>query len=374
METVLKYHSNKIKINISNINSWNDLIKEIKSILKIEPQKEIDVYVLPENTYLKESNFEELFLNKKKSIKGLSVIDVIDLEEKIKNLGLGNDIVPVNKIQDNEDSFENSESIILNKNQIFDNKCNLCKHSFNNSKFGCLLCPNYFLCSICEEKHPHPMIKYKSNNLSDNLNKIIAIYSYSDKKNYHELVKKKLGLKEISTVQLRTNIASNSFSMGSNQERHLNLLIKNNNKFSIPQKSLSVLILYQYDLNITIKDEILFNDITAGNEVLIPIYIRSNEKNLAQNYVLKIEVVSNNMEIISQPIEIKIRIKDDIEDDELNKQFSEYPSIILLPKDKKKKLQYIIKEKLSIKTTQEIKDIMERFKWNIDQAIIDLTT
>ena len=190
METVLKYHSNKIKINISNINSWNDLIKEIKSILKIEPKKEIDVYVLPENTYLKESNFEELFLNKKKSIKGLSVIDVIDLEEKIKNLGLGNDIVPVNKIQDNEDSFENSESIILNKNQIFDNKCNLCKHSFNNSKFGCLLCPNYFLCSNCEEKHPHPMIKYKSNNLSDNLNKIIAIYSFSDKKNYHELVKK----------------------------------------------------------------------------------------------------------------------------------------------------------------------------------------
>ena len=374
METVLKYHSNKIKINISNINSWKDLIKEIKSILKIEPQKEIDVYVLPENTYLKESNFEELFLNKKKSLKGLSVIDVIDLEEKIKNLGLGNDIVPVNKIQDNEDSFENSESIILNKNQIFDNKCNLCKHSFNNSKFGCLLCPNYFLCSNCEEKHPHPMIKYKSNNLSDNLNKIIAIYSYSDKKNYQELVKKKLGLKEISTIQLRTNIASNSFSMGSNQERHLNLLIKNNNKFSIPQKSLSVLILYQYDLNITIKDEILFNDITAGNEVLIPIYIRSNEKNLAQNYVLKIEVVSNNMEIISQPIDIKIRIKNDIEDDELNKQFSEYPSIILLPKEKKKKLQYIINEKLSVKTTQEIKDIMERFKWNIDQAIIDLTT
>ena len=373
METVLRYNSNNFKINISDIKSLNDLITEIKNILKIEPQRDIDIYVLPENIYLKESNFEELFLSKKKSLKGLSVVDVLGLEEKIKNLGLGNDIVPVNKIQEDEESFDNNESIIINKNQIFEDKCNLCKHSFNNGKFGCLLCPNYFLCGKCEENHPHPMIKFKSNNLSDDLNKIISIYSYSDKKNYHELVKKKLGIKEINTVLLRTNIASNSFTMGTNQERCLTLLIKNTNKFPIPQKSLSILIKYQYDLNITIKDEILFKDIASGNEVPVSLYIRSNEKNLASKYNLKIEVVSKNLDIIAKPIDIKISIKNDVEDDELNKQFNEYPSIILLPKDKKKKLQYIIKEKLSLKTPQEIKAIMEKFKWSIDQAIIDLT-
>ena len=79
------------------------------------------------------------------------------------------------------------------------------------------------------------------------------------------------------------------------------------------------------------------------------------------------------MDIVSEPLDMKIVVKNDDEDNELNKQFNEFPSIILLPKDKKKKLQYIIKEKLSVKSPQEIKAIMEKFKWSIDNAIVDLT-
>ena len=108
-------------------------------------------------------------------------------------------------------------------------------------------------------------------------------------------------------------------------------------------------------------------------EIPIGLYIRSNAKNLLEKYILRIEVVSNSLDILSKPIDLKIVVKDDEEDNELNKQFNEFPSIILLPKEKKKKLQYIIKEKISVKTPQEIKAIMERFKWSIDQAIVDLT-
>ena len=78
------------------------------------------------------------------------------------------------------------------------------------------------------------------------------------------------------------------------------------------------------------------------------------------------------MDIISIPLFLKIMIKNDEEDNALNNQFNEFPSIILLPKDKKKKLEYIVKEKLSVKTPSEIKEIMEKFKWNIEAAINDL--
>ena len=78
------------------------------------------------------------------------------------------------------------------------------------------------------------------------------------------------------------------------------------------------------------------------------------------------------MDIIATPIDLKITMKNDEEDNSLNEQFNEFPSIILLPKEKKKKLQYIIKEKLSVKSPAEIKAIMEKFKWNIDEAISDL--
>ena len=161
--------------------------------------------------------------------------------------------------------------------------------------------------------------------------------------------------------------------MGIAQDRKLNLLIKNNNKFTIPKNSLSILIKNQYDLNITIKDEPLFNDIKEGAEIPINIEVRSNETNLSETYNLKIEVISNNLEIIGEPLNLKIIVKDDKEEMELNKQFSEYPTIIVLPKEKKKKIQYIIKEQLSLKTPIEIKAIMDKAKWNIDKAITDLT-
>lgn len=375
METALKYHSNNIKINISNINSLDELIKQIKFILKIDSKKEIDIYILPENIYLKQNNFEEQFLNRKKLIKGISVFDIVDLGEKIKNLGLGNEIVPINKIVEDSGYFENTESIVLDKHQLFKDKCNLCKKPFHQYKFGCLLCRDYFLCNKCEESHPHPMIKFKSENLSDNINKIITIYSNINKKekDFHESIKKNLGVKNIKQLELRTNIASNSFLMGTNQERMINLLIKNNNKFDIPKNTLSIIITNQFDLNINIKDELLFNDIKQGLEIPITLYIRSNDKNLLEKYDLKIEVISNSLDIISKPINLKITVKNDEEDNELNKKFNEFPSIILLPKEKKQKLQYIIQEKISVKTPQEIKAIMDKFKWSIDSAIIDLT-
>ena len=375
MEVVFKYQSKEVKKDISKINSLDDLTKQIKELFKIKKDREIDIYILPENNYLKQSNFEELFLNRKNLVKGLSIFDVVDLAEKIKNIGLLNEIVPVNKIEGGDDSIEKTDSIVLNKNQIFKDKCTLCKGPLNLSKFGCLLCPNFFLCSKCEENHPHPMIKYKSNHLSDNLDKIIQIYSCSTKKEKKliDKIKKKFGKKNIIPILLRTNIASNSFLIGPSQQRMVNLVIKNNNKFVIPKNTLSVIIKNQFDLNITIKDKYLDNEIAAGSEIPVTLYIRSNENNLFENYNLKIIVLSDSMDKVSEPLEMKIVVKNDDEDNELNKQFNEFPSIILLPKDKKKKLQYIIKEKLSVKSPQEIKAIMEKFKWSIDNAIVDLT-
>ena len=122
--------------------------------------------------------------------------------------------------------------------------------------------------------------------------------------------------------------------MGNNQERIVNLLIKINNKFGMPKNTLSIIITNQYDLNINIKDELLFNDIKQGMEIPIPLYIRSNDKNLFEIYDFKIEAISYSLDIISKFLNLKITVKNDEEDNE-NKQFNEFPSIILLPKEKK---------------------------------------
>lgn len=373
MEVLLEYNSTKIKLDISKINDWNSLNQSIRTIFKLNSEKELEIYTLPNNTYLMESNFDEEFIKVKKNIKSIIIQDVVDLAEKIKNIG-----IPINQIEDDEEDPNKgnaAKSIIFNKKQnIFKDKCSLCKDIFGTIKYGCLLCPNYFLCNKCEENHPHPMIKYKSNSLSDNVNKILdmRISQYMKENEYADRLKNKYKLKALFMLGLRTNISSNSFSMGSNQTREINLLIRNSNGFSIPKNTLNIFIKNQYDLKININDEALHKDISPNFEVLIKITIKSSDKNLLETYNLKIETISNKMDIISRPINLKITIKNDEEDNVLNQQFNEFPSIVLLPKEKKQKLQYIIKEKLSIKTPSEIKAIMEKFKWNIDDAISDL--
>ena len=374
MEISIEYKTLKAKLDITNINDWNSLINSIRTILKIEKDKKIEIYSLPKNIFLTENNFEEDFKNVKKEIKGISIQEEIDLAEKIKNIG-----VPLNRIDsgEEEDLREDPESIELNNKQQkheFKDKCSLCKKDFENSKYKCIFCTNYFLCYKCAENHPHMMIKHVNDKYLSNLNKILDIQSsgYIKENEFLNRIKNKYKFKDIYKLGLRTNISSNSFAMGNNQTREINLLIKNNNNFPIPKDKLNIFIKNQYDLNIMINDDYLHKEITPQIEIPIKLTITSNNKSLLEIYNLRIEVFSDNMDIYSIPLILKITIKNDEEDDVLNKQFSGFPSIVLLPKEKKKKLEYIVKEKLSIKTPSEIKSIMEKFKWNIEAAINDL--
>jgi hypothetical protein len=218
------------------------------------------------------------------------------------------------------------------------------------------------------------MIKHVNDKYLSNFNKILDIQSagYMKENEFLNRIKNRYKFKDVYRLGLRTNISSNSFAMGNNQTREINLLIKNNNNFPIPKDTLNIFIKNQYDLNIMINDEYLHKEIAPQVEISIKLTITSNNKSLLEIYYLRLEVFSDNMDIYSIPLILKITIKNDEEDDVLNKQFNDFPSIILLPKDKKKKLEYIIKEKLSIKTPSEIKAIMEKFKWNIESAINDL--
>ena len=108
MEVLLEYNSTKIKLDISQINDWNSLIKKIKTLFSIKEEKEIEIYSQPKNAFLMETNFEEEFLKVKKDIKGILVEDVVDLAEKIKNIG-----IPLNQIEEADDEPNSEVKIII---------------------------------------------------------------------------------------------------------------------------------------------------------------------------------------------------------------------------------------------------------------------
>ena len=111
MEVIVEYNSSKAKLYISNIYSLKDLINEIKKILNISSKTEIELYTQPKNSYLMENNFEEEFLKVKNDIKGILVQEIVDLAEKIKNIG-----IPINQIEeDEEEQNQGAKSIIFKK-------------------------------------------------------------------------------------------------------------------------------------------------------------------------------------------------------------------------------------------------------------------
>ena len=361
MEILLKHQKNEIKIDISKINDWKSLQSLLKEKLSFGSDKEIDIYTQPDNIYLKESNFSSQFLNQKSKISGLLIMDVVDLEDKLKNLVIDTDNIPNNEIVTNStEFFDQAQSVVLGK-KIFSEKCKICGGFIDYVKYSCLLCDNLFLCSNCEAKHNHPMVKYKINSLSDDVNKIIFVHSLKDNK------------KDKKSLTLRTNISSNSFSMGNNQQREISLIIKNQKKLRIPENTLNLVIKNNFDLNIIVQEENVKKEIKGLSEMPISLQIKSNNKNIFKKYEISFEVISNNLDIISNSLIIKINIIDDKEDNDLNDNFRQFPSIMLLSKEKKKKIKYIIDEKLSLKTPQQVRAIMDKFKWNIDEAIVDLT-
>ena len=144
MEVLLEYNSTKIKLDISQINDWNSLIKKIKTLFSIKEEKEIEIYSQPKNAFLMETNFEEEFLKVKKDIKGILVEDVVDLAEKIKNIG-----IPLNQIEEVDDEPNNeAKSLVFNKQKIFKDNCSLCKNPIDGSKYG-------YICRI-----PHSIFGY----------------------------------------------------------------------------------------------------------------------------------------------------------------------------------------------------------------------
>ena len=68
-----------------------------------------------------ENNFEEEFLKVKNDIKGILVQEIVDLAEKIKNIG-----IPINQIEeDEEEQNQGAKSIIFkkaNSQKIFNDK------------------------------------------------------------------------------------------------------------------------------------------------------------------------------------------------------------------------------------------------------------
>ena len=117
--------TNDIEIDISKINSYSLLFELIKSTFKLK-EGDYDLYIRPNNTYLKNDNYKEEIIDNINNIQGILICENENLDTKINSIleTIGVDI-PENKIEDGDDEFFSNmdeskyvtESVLINPNQ-----------------------------------------------------------------------------------------------------------------------------------------------------------------------------------------------------------------------------------------------------------------
>ena len=157
--------------------------------------------------------------------------------------------------------------------------------------------------------------------------------------------------------------------MRPNQARIFQLKIINQSDINIKANQL-FLILKNYD-NLNIKYKSSLGSIEPKKGFLLNIEIKSNSD--VKNYQITAEVYSSDFKFQSEALIINIIINNDDEDDQLNNRLKEYPDLYLIPKEQKKKIISIFDEQLSVKPPNQIYAILLKHKWNVEEALDDLT-
>ena len=394
--------TNDIEIDVSKINSYSLLFELIKSTFQLK-EGDYDLYIRPNNTYLKNDNYKEEIIDNINNIQGILICENENLDTKINSIleTIGVDI-PENKIEDGDDEFFSNmdeskyvtESVLINPNQskkkipqkkpskekskeikkkekIFINdECSLCKKKLEDVKYICSICDNVILCDKCEINHLHPLVKYKNLLFSENIQSIINYQNCKNKdlNGKQSFLQKIIGNK-LNKIQIIPGLINNQIYMRPNQARIFQLKIINQSDINIKANQL-FLILKNYD-NLNIKYKSSLGSIEPKKGFLLNIEIKSNTD--VKNYQITAEVYSSDFKFQSEALIINIIINNDDEDDQLNNRLKEYPDLFLIPKEQKKKIISIFDEQLSVKPPNQIYAILLKHKWNVEEALDDLT-
>ena len=274
------------------------------------------------------------------------------------------------KIPQKQPSKEKSKEIKKKEKIFINDECSLCKKKLEDVKYICSICDNVILCDKCEINHLHPLVKYKNLLFSENIQSIINYQNCKNKdlNGKQSFLQKIIGNK-LNKVQIIPGLINNQIYMRPNQTRIFQLKIINQSDINIKANQL-FLILKNYD-NLNIKYKSNLGSIEPKKGFLLNIEIKSNTD--VKNYQITAEVYSSDFKFQSEALIINIIINNDDEDDQLNNRLKEYPDLFLIPKEQKKKIISIFDEQLSVKPPNQIYAILLKHKWNVEEALDDLT-
>lgn len=274
-----------------------------------------------------------------------------------------NKLKVVNTVTDFELSRESSGG------RIYNEKCSICKEDLTFSKYICCICKNCILCNICEKEHYHPVIKCKNNKLAA----FGDIYHYLT---HHQFPKSKNSKGVISSlfekkIKLQLSTSSLNFTVRPSKKVYIPIYIENLTSNCIDKSSILYLISRNCE-NVFVQEKTINSAINKKEKSEIDLLIQAPEVCKKYKFTIEIYPFDSKLKIEANKLNFTIEVNNDIEEENLNEFFKDYPKLIYLDKDKKTKIKKIIEDKMSLEHPYIIFKMLQNFKWDINRAINEL--
>ena len=268
---------------------------------------------------------------------------------------------------DNENIIsEEPKKIKIYSNEFSEEICSICKNELEGLKYICCICDKCILCDICEEKHHHPVFKYKNKFLST----ISETFNFIGKMNKFDISNNPIKLigglfEKDSSISIEPD-TDYDISIRPFKKIRIPVQIKNNNnKDSINSKNFLIIIKNFTQVNIYYNDSIDF--ILRPKESKI-IYFTCESGGKTCKETITFEFFSNKIKFKENDktkFNMNITVNEDEEEEELNKEFKNYDGICLLNKKHKQQILNVINMKKTNHSPLEIYYILKNHNWDI---------
>lgn len=273
------------------------------------------------------------------------------------------DIKPIAK-NDKQPIIHSSPKLVVFSKET----CSICKGVLQYTKYICCICDNNFiLCQECENNHPHPSFKYKAHFLST----FQDLFNFIDTR--HE-IKTPLAISGLfkKEFEVEIQLKEGEITMRPNQTFNIPITILNKTNADIKIEEITLLIRNQGKLKITYNEESLLFQ-RNSTEVIV---LKCQSEYEIETSVVHLELYSNILKLKDIPGKnaiLRIEVNEDFEEEKLNAIFKNNDRLKMLSKKNKEMINYVIEQKISKKSPEDIAQLLMRNNWILEKAMDQLS-
>ena len=263
----------------------------------------------------------------------------------------------------------------------FDDVCSICSSKIYFNKFVCVVCKNCVLCKNCEKEHLHPVLKCKQSQLST-LEDIYKFLTKNNKEIYNMKVDENnknnnnmVGLFSnlIYANELKLDCNSLNFSMRPNKKILIPISVHNLSNKEFDCEKNKIILYAKNNKDLRVHEKLINQKINGLEQIDVNMLLESNE--FCKIYYFTIELYSaEKINLKYNILSFKLEVNNDEEDEKLNEEFKNFPKIIVMPKNIKKGVKVIMKDKSVKQDPITIMQFLKNNNGNVEKTIIALKT